>query len=486
MANRMRSNIALAALFTGLVGAAVITIAIFYEAGPLHPVTVLGAALAVLVAAIGLVGVLGALKSQAASPLFGRNAPKGQGRPRRLLPYLLAVPAIAVLALVGEAYLGRKPAEPPLIEAEDGAEAGEDAPPPGEIAQNPEPDDAGPPPQEDNPPQDGGQDDVVEAPPPRPADPPVTVAPPPQTEEAPPQVAGRHEDTVIWLSVSPDRKSLLSAASDRKVKLWRLDGDDPPRDLGEHRAIARAAMFMPDGIHALTAGDDGEIVQRVISDGSVARIFSGGEHGDVSALAMSPDGRIAAGSYKSGKLIVWNIENGAPIHVLAGNGWAINGIAISRDGKLLAGGSIDGELRLWSLSDGRLLRIWKGHERGTYGAAFTEDGRLVTGSGDFTIKVWEPAEGREIRRFEGHSGTVYAIDLSPDGKRVASAALDGTARVWDMATGRETAAFHDHVGRVYAVAFRDDQTVISAGDDRAIRVWSADSGRATGMVGPER
>jgi hypothetical protein len=434
---------------------------------------------------------------QAGAPLFGRAAEvTDAGRPRLRLVFLV-LPVIAVLALLADGFGPWRthdsggevaaPNEPKGNEPKDIAGVPPaptppavpltpPAPPPEQAAKAPEPvQPAAPtPPEVLAPPPPA----LVPAPPPEVAviPPPATVAPLPQTPPQPTQPDG-HRDAVVWLAVAPDGHSILSASTDHLIKLWDIDGKRLIRNLGVHKDMARTALFMPDGISALTAGDDGEIVLRKLSDGAVLHVFSSGANGGVNKLAISPDGKRAVSGHDTGNVIVWDLENKSVLHVMPGHDWSISAIAVSPDGTRAISGSIDGTLKLWDLGTGKQLRSWHGHERGTYGAVFTADGHhLVTGSGDLTIKIWDLDSGRQVRRFDGHEGTVYALALSADGKRLLSGSLDGTARLWDMETGNQIALFDSQSGPIYAVAFAADGTVLTGGDDRTIRDWPAAGG----------
>lgn len=311
--------------------------------------------------------------------------------------------------------------------------------------------------------------------------PPRTTAPLPAPVQPPTQANG-HKDAVVWLAVSPDGHTIMSASTDHTIKLWDADGKRLIRDLGAHKDMVRTALFLPDGARVLTAGDDGEIVLRSFADGAVLHVFSAIEHGGANKLAMSEDGSRAVSVHEAGTVIVWDIGKKTALHVLTGHDWSISGIAVSPDGTRAVSGSIDGTLKLWDIDSGRLLRTWHGHERGTYGAVFTTDGRqFLTGSGDYTIKLWDVETVREVRRFTGHSGTVYVLALSSDGKQVLSGSLDGTARLWDIASGNEVVQFVGNSGPIYAVAFAADGAILTGGIDRAIREWPASGGDAIAL-----
>lgn len=428
-----------------------------------------------------------------AAPLFGRDAVARPERPSWARRLLYALPLVTFIAILAD-----QPAQGPVPDGGTDVVSENSTPSPDSPVPTPAPvqiEPAAPQPAapvekqvEESWPQFSPPPDLAQ--PPRMAvepasapvetvqqpEPPQTTAPLPKAEPPQPAQADGHRDAVVWLAVSPDRHFLMSASTDRTIKLWDLEGKRLAKTLGVHKDMARAALFMPDGKRVLTAGDDGEIVLRSIEDGAVLHVFSAGENGGANKLALSPDGKRAVSGHDTGTVIVWDIDAGKVLHVLSGHSWSISSVAISPDGTKAVSGSIDGLLNLWDIGEGRLIRTWQGHERGTYGAAFTADGsKLVTGSGDYTIKLWDVASGEQLRQFNGHSGTVYALVLSEDGKRILSCSLDGTARIWDMETGREVMQF---VGRasLYSVAFAPDGSVLTGGKDRAIRTWPAGGG----------
>lgn len=415
----------------------------------------------------------------AGAPLFGRDAeidPKGRPGLRRAF---LMLQVIAVLALLADQFTWRRhtgPGEVATPSEPNEPKQHVSAPPVPEPVTPPAPPLAAPPPEQAAKPPAAPEPPPAPASPPQAAlpSPPETVAPLPPPPPALPTEPDGHRDAVVWLAVSADGREIMSASTDHMIKLWDIAGKRLIRNLGEHKDMARTALFMPDGATALTAGDDGEIVLRKLADGTVLHVFSSGENGGVRKLAISRDGKRAVSGHDTGNVIVWDLVNKSALHVMTGHDWPISTVAISPDGTRALSGSIDGTLKLWDVESGKQLRSWHGHEQGAYGAVFTADGHhVITGSGDYTIKLWDLDTFRELRRFEGHEGTVYTLALSADGKRLASGSLDGTARLWDVDTGNQTAMFDSRTGPIYAVAFAPDGTLLTGGDDRTIRDWPA-------------
>ncbi len=87
-----------------------------------------------------------------------------------------------------------------------------------------------------------------------------------------------------------------------------------------------------------------------------------------------------------------------------------------------------------------------------------------------------------VRVLEGHIGAVRALAISANGATVVSAGDDRTVRLWDAATGAARATLTGHTRTVLAVAISaDGATVVSGGSDNTARLWDAATGalRAT-------
>jgi WD40 repeat protein len=118
----------------------------------------------------------------------------------------------------------------------------------------------------------------------------------------------------------------------------------------------------------------------------------------------------------------------------------VKALAFSPDGKALASAAPYAGLYLWSTADGRKLR-WLPHEfTGLWCPfAFMPDGRQLLAAAGGDIVVWDTQTGKETARLPGKQGEmIVGLALTGGSKTLVTACYDGTVRWWDVATRKET------------------------------------------------
>ena len=131
-------------------------------------------------------------------------------------------------------------------------------------------------------------------------------------------------------------------------------------------------------------------------------------------------------SHKSQDISSMNIYS---VNTLTGHSDYISALTISPDGKILASGDDDNTIKLWNLTTGKLLRTLHGHSD-----TVSSDGQiLASGSWDNTIKLWNLSTGKLLRTLSKHSSAIYSVAISPNGQIIASGS-DDTIKLWDLST----------------------------------------------------
>ncbi|MTJ22539.1 serine/threonine protein kinase [Dolichospermum sp. UHCC 0352] len=203
-----------------------------------------------------------------------------------------------------------------------------------------------------------------------------------------------------------------------------------------------------------------------------------GDFFPVTAIALSPNGKILASGSMNGSIQLWNIATGSKIRTLQGHSDRIESVAFSPDGKTLASGSNDETIKLWNVATGTEIGSLQGSFFSVYSVTFSPDGKtLASGSSDGTIKLWDVSTTKEILTLSGHTAKVSAVAFSPDGKILASGSDDRIIKLWNVATAGEILTFDGHSDRVGSVAFSPDGKILASGSsDKTIKLWNIDTG----------
>ncbi|GAB5035806.1 wd repeat-containing protein 3 [Nannochloropsis oceanica] len=219
--------------------------------------------------------------------------------------------------------------------------------------------------------------------------------------------------------------------------------------------------------------------------------------GEVTALALSPDGRTVAVGYHAGVINLFEIKTGILKVTLHGHrSGGVACLVFSRGGTVLASGGRDTDIILWDLvAESGLYRL-KGHKDGVTGLVFIEGGgeegvptHVVSVSKDALVKVWELTTEHCVQTLVGHRSEVWAIEISPDGKRMVTGAADRQLRVWNLEKKKEKEEEGKREGRDGEVDAEEEVcgymgSVLRESNDRCLNVkyGGREGGRGEGML----
>jgi WD40 repeat protein len=341
---------------------------------------------------------------------------------------------------------------------------------------------------------------------------------PPKEDPAPPvaqALADMRVPHAISALFSPDNKRLLIRSEYypdrgrrrpthdfRPLRLWDLEKSQEV-NYGGPQIYHGCAVFVGDRKHILSANADAgrKIALNLweTDTGKITRVFPDNEfidirHDGVTALGISPNGKIAVTGHWHGQFKVWNVEDGKVIKTMgqmflpASSKTIPNGLFFRADGKSLVSSSQD-ELKLWDVATGKEKKTWNvsfNYPRVT----LAESKALVFSTHGFGehLLLWEFPSGKQIRNLNP-TGSLLGAMLTPDGKSILYGCKNGLLVREDVVTGKKiwsTQAPKGNMG-LSAVAFSHDGKLGFTGNqDGTMILWDALTGKRLRFVAEDQ
>jgi len=253
----------------------------------------------------------------------------------------------------------------------------------------------------------------------------------------------------------------------------------PIGSVGQGSVNAAPVAFGPQGAALLTLdGQGGLRLWNLFSGAEMARFE--GLAGDVSAAALSPDGRWAAAA-AGPQIRVWDATGGGQVSVIDA-GVPVRRLAFQPDGVWLAAGLEDGSLLVFDAPSGELVLQVPGPAAPVKALAFSAT-QLAAG-GDDGVRLVDLDNGAPAPF--GDASGVRALAFSAGGSLLAATQADGSLIVWDMASGAEQwrAAVPGAAEAPLSAAFGPTGLLAVGGSERAaLTLYDGRSGAQAAAVG---
>lgn len=127
---------------------------------------------------------------------------------------------------------------------------------------------------------------------------------------------------------------------------------------------------------------------------------------------------------------------------------------------------------------GDWIGTFEGHKGAVWSSTLNKDAtKAATGAADFFAKIWDANSGDEIKSLE-HGHIVKSVEFSHTGTHLLTGSNEKLLRIFDLnAPDSEPIKFKGHTSSIKTAIYTpDDKKVISASDDKTVRVWDATNG----------
>lgn len=290
-----------------------------------------------------------------------------------------------------------------------------------------------------------------------------------------------HSNSILCAMFCPNGRTLVTASSDRTVRIWDAAAGTNLRVLtGFSGGLEKGSVVLsPDGTTLVVADGTDIHVFETTNWNKVQTLPNRTSQGYIFSLPMafSPDGKTLSCGAET-EIRHWDTTSWERRASQPADWWGAwcRLLTYSPDGRHLATSRNDGIL-IRDISTNRPAQHFFLPLRQPTSVVFSPDGTWVAAAGlDTQAIVWDMKDGKEMVRLplgETHA-LAEAVACSPDGKRLATAGDDMLIRLWEMPQGKLITALKAADGPILALGFSPDgRMLLSGGGGGKARLWSA-------------
>jgi len=254
------------------------------------------------------------------------------------------------------------------------------------------------------------------------------------------QTLEEHTGIVWGVAFSPDGQMLVSVSNDSTGKIWDWRTGSMINSLNFPNPVS-SVTFSPDG-QTLAVGGVEEWPDAAVWTFSVPSwqpVMKLEEFWNIPAIVYTPDGKYIVGGGTSRNSRIWRASDGVDLFTLYHSG-QVSSLAMSPDGSTVASGLCEtageagtcaqGAVWIWEVETGELIHKLNDLSELVENVAYSVDGSfLVAGSRNGMLHFYSTSDYQLIFTTRPPDGNgLFA--LSPNGKILATAGRDGLIHLW--------------------------------------------------------
>lgn len=179
-----------------------------------------------------------------------------------------------------------------------------------------------------------------------------------------------------------NKRSFLSGAADKTVKLWNIMKDTPIITFKCHHQVSSVCVLNENEVVAGLWNGSAKLFD--LKSGRCILTFTGHYDAITSVIAMNQS-TLCSASYDN-TIKVWNTQTARCLNTLVGHQYQINSIVKVVGGLSLVSASADLTAKLWDIKSGSVICVYEGHSKSVNAVAY-HDGYEVVLTGERFIHI---------------------------------------------------------------------------------------------------
>jgi WD40 repeat protein len=187
--------------------------------------------------------------------------------------------------------------------------------------------------------------------------------------------------------------------------------------------------------------------------------------------ALDPnDAMFLARTTGGGALEAWEASFKRKLYAQTGaHSPTLTAITFSSSGVSLITGGKSGRVKIWQAQNGQLIHEITAHTNAVYAIAahpVPAQPYFATGGEDRSLAVWQATPFKPLQRLTGHTGAIHCAAFNPaDLLQIASGGGDRRLIIWNLKTGLAAYTIADHTGPINAIAYSPGGSRLATGSE---------------------
>ncbi|KAL0380144.1 UNVERIFIED_CONTAM: Actin-interacting protein 1-2 [Sesamum angustifolium] len=291
-------------------------------------------------------------------------------------------------------------------------------------------------------------------------------------DKAPIEFSGHIKNVSSLIVLKSEPKFILSSSYDGVILKW-VQGIGYSGKL-ERKVVSQIKCFAAVEEEIVSSGFDNKVWRFSLhgdqcGDGDCIDV--GNQPKDLGLALLSPD--LALVSVDTGVVLLRGSKVVSTIQL----GFTVTACSVSPNGTEAIVGGEDGKLHVYSITGDTLKEeaVLEKHRGPITVIRYSPDVSMIASAdANREAVVWDCASREvKLKNMLFHTARINCLAWSPNSSMVATGSLDTCVLVYQVekpAASRMTVK-GAHLGGVYGLAFIDDNTVVSSGEDACIRLW---------------